>query len=440
MAATPDEAQRRSDSWNAQENQSMMPGGNHEPVNTASLSADDRNIVSDHDNAEYARNGTGESTVPGNKGDPYRGEKQVKPNKVYVGGLPENTRQEDLRSCFGKLGKIVNIELKVGYGFVEFDSREAAEESVAKYHEGFFMGNKIRVELSHGGGRTAKFNGDPGACFKCGDLGHWARECPNASNSGHQRRPHYEPPLLDRIQREHTPSRSLPPARDDYSSARYPARDSRYEYPPPAQARDLRRPPSPRDLRDYPPQSSRVRDFDDYRRGPPVERERFGHPPSSDYRGRYVPPPEAPYRSYGASPPLPPPASYYERYERRPNERYPSYPPPPGRARTPPRARDDYERDKYPPRDYHPEYRGRPPSPQPGRYPDYGRPVEAPPSRYRRRSESPPPRTSATYDTGYTNSGYSGPSLSQPHRGAREYAPPRGGRDPLDINTGYRRP
>lgn len=56
----------------------------------------------------------------------------------------------------------------------EFDNREAAEESVAKYHEGYFMGNKIRVELSRGG-RTAKFNGDPGACFKCGDLGHWAR-------------------------------------------------------------------------------------------------------------------------------------------------------------------------------------------------------------------------------------------------------------------------
>ena len=57
----------------------------------------------------------------------------------------------------------------------EFDNREAAEESVAKYHEGYFMGNKIRVEISHGGGRTAKYSGDPGACFKCGQLGHWAR-------------------------------------------------------------------------------------------------------------------------------------------------------------------------------------------------------------------------------------------------------------------------
>jgi len=34
------------------------------------------------------------------------------PNKVYIGGLPEHTRQEDLQNCFGKIGSIVNIELK----------------------------------------------------------------------------------------------------------------------------------------------------------------------------------------------------------------------------------------------------------------------------------------------------------------------------------------
>jgi hypothetical protein len=36
----------------------------------------------------------------------------LQPNKVYIGGLPENTRQEDLQSCFGKIGNIANIELK----------------------------------------------------------------------------------------------------------------------------------------------------------------------------------------------------------------------------------------------------------------------------------------------------------------------------------------
>ena len=60
----------------------------------------------------------------------------MQPNKVYIGGLPEHTRKEDLESCFGKIGNIINIELKyvpspchkveivlivhtrVGYGFV----------------------------------------------------------------------------------------------------------------------------------------------------------------------------------------------------------------------------------------------------------------------------------------------------------------------------------
>lgn len=57
----------------------------------------------------------------------------------------------------------------------EFETREAAEMSVSKYHEGTFMGNKIRVELSRGGGRTAKYSSDPLSCFRCGEMGHWAR-------------------------------------------------------------------------------------------------------------------------------------------------------------------------------------------------------------------------------------------------------------------------
>ena len=59
----------------------------------------------------------------------------------------------------------------------------------------------------------------------------------------------------------------------------------------------------------------------------------------------------------------------------------------------------------------------------------------------RRRSESPPPRSSVAYDQGYSN-GYSGRSPAQLHRGGgtRDYPPPRGGREALDVNNGYRRP
>lgn len=159
------------------------------------------------------------------------------------------------------------------------------------------------------------------------------------------RRQHYEPPLIDRIQQRdyHShPPRGPPPSRDEFPQRPSP-RDGRYDYPPPVGVRDYRRPPSPREYRDYgPPPGARVREYDDYRRGPPppaLERDRFA--PPSDFRGRYPPPLDPPYRSYGAPPP-----PVYDRYERRPNEKYSStYAQPPGpRPRTPPRAREDYDR------------------------------------------------------------------------------------------------
>src|SRR5882757_8788091 len=88
------------------------------------------------------------------------------------------------------------------------------------------------------------------------------------------RRHHYEPPLIDRIQQRDSsyhshPPRGLPPSRDEFSQRPSP-RDSRYDYPPPVGVRDYRRPPSPREYRDYgPPPGARVRDYADYRRGPP---------------------------------------------------------------------------------------------------------------------------------------------------------------------------
>ncbi|GJJ09556.1 hypothetical protein Clacol_003779 [Clathrus columnatus] len=286
--------------------------------------------------------------VPGAKSGPIYREKQVKPNKVYVGGLPEHTRQEDLQSCFGKIGRIVSIELKMGFGF-EFADRGSAEESVAKYNEGYFMGNKIRVELSHGGSRSAKFAGDPGACFKCGQMGHWARECLNhVITVGDHRKS--EASLVDRV--THPPrdilSRSHSPYRNDYR----PQRDSR--------PRDYRPITPPlKDYRDYPVAPKPPRDSDDFRRDP-----RGSYTSRYDSRGGYYT--DIEYTSRQSYPP--PRDSYDSRpsYDKRPppNDRYPPFPSSYDRSRTPPRIREDY--DKPPIRDYH-EYRGRPTTP---RYPD----------------------------------------------------------------------
>ncbi|KAF7966233.1 hypothetical protein HWV62_39473 [Athelia sp. TMB] len=462
--ATPPSAMDTQDKWSAADAQgadTMGPAGSVDSVNGAPVDGQGG------ENPDFTR---GSSVGGGSKADSSFREKQVKvlsPNKVYVGGLPEHTRQEDLQSCFGKIGTITNIELKVGYGFVEFESREAAEESVAKYHEGYFMGNKIRVELSHGGGRTAKYSGDPGACFKCGEMGHWARECPNHNvaqgHGGGGRRPSNA--LIDRLQPARDlpppPPRDFPPYRDEFGppGGRYPPRDIRYggyEYPPPPPpGRDFRRAPSPpRDYRDYaagPPPMRR--DYDDYRmRGPPPP----PPPPPRPYdRAGYYPPEEGPPGyppRYGIPPPVPRDA--YDRYDRRappPGDRYAGYPPgpPAARPRSPiggpiPRGRDDFER----PRDYPPpDARGRPLTPP--RYGDVPQRMGSaePANRYRRRSQSPPPRSGGAvpYDPGYpgagsngfAGNGYSGnaPGGAPPKNGGRDYPPRNGGE-----LAGYRRP
>ncbi|CAE6490336.1 unnamed protein product [Rhizoctonia solani] len=296
----------------------------------------------------------------------------LQPNKVYIGGLPEQTRQEDLQACFGKIGNIVSIELKLGYGFVEFDSREAAEESVAKYHEGYFMGNKIRVELSHGGGRTAKYVGEPGACFKCGNHGHWARECPHGGppglvkpgfsqdpklNSTNSRYKGREERHVDRKDHGHHPppyARDYPPYRDDY--ARYAATRDRYMdyYAPPPPAREYRGPPARETREPYPqPPPPRGGRDEEYRRVAPApyreDRAYYSH-----YESMPPPPRDAAYRGYGGV------------VERGRAPYPPGYPP-----TSAPVRRDEYDRTSsrdYPPppveyRSSHPPYRRRSTSP-----------------------------------------------------------------------------
>ncbi|CAL0308556.1 unnamed protein product [Lupinus luteus] len=80
---------------------------------------------------------------------------------IYVGNLPGDIRLREVEDLFHKFGPIVDIDLKIpprppGYAFVEFEDARDAEDAIY-YRDGYkFDGQRLRVELAHGGrGRSS---------------------------------------------------------------------------------------------------------------------------------------------------------------------------------------------------------------------------------------------------------------------------------------------
>ncbi|KRX99680.1 Serine-arginine protein 55 [Trichinella pseudospiralis] len=69
--------------------------------------------------------------------------------RVYVGQLTSDIRENDLENFFKGYGRIREITLKNGYGFVEFDERRDADDAVHDLNGKPLMGEKIRVEMAH---------------------------------------------------------------------------------------------------------------------------------------------------------------------------------------------------------------------------------------------------------------------------------------------------
>ncbi|XP_024401528.1 serine/arginine-rich splicing factor SR30 [Physcomitrium patens] len=75
---------------------------------------------------------------------------------IYVGNLPGDVREREIEDIFYKYGRIVDIDLKLpprppGYCFLEFEDARDAEDAI-RGRDGYnFDGNRLRVEIAHGG-------------------------------------------------------------------------------------------------------------------------------------------------------------------------------------------------------------------------------------------------------------------------------------------------
>ncbi|KLO19151.1 hypothetical protein SCHPADRAFT_912778 [Schizopora paradoxa] len=71
--------------------------------------------------------------------------------RLYLGRLPHDTRTEDISKLFDGFGRVTDVRVMTGFGFVEFESTRDAEDAVHQFNGKNFMGNNIVVEFAKEG-------------------------------------------------------------------------------------------------------------------------------------------------------------------------------------------------------------------------------------------------------------------------------------------------
>lgn len=85
--------------------------------------------------------------------------------RVYVGGLSDGVKKEDLEGEFEKFGKLNSVWVAFnppGFAFIEFNSQSDAETACDNLNGTDFLGSKLRVEIARGKGRRGGFRGGRG--------------------------------------------------------------------------------------------------------------------------------------------------------------------------------------------------------------------------------------------------------------------------------------
>jgi len=116
----------------------------------------------------------------------YKNQKMAK--KLYIGGLPYTTTDEELKSKFSEFGSVSSANIITdkftgrsrGFGFVEMENDEEAQSAIEKLNGSDFGGRNLTVNeakpmgeraprKSFGGGGRGGFGGGRGR----GEGGNW---------------------------------------------------------------------------------------------------------------------------------------------------------------------------------------------------------------------------------------------------------------------------
>ncbi|WFC97080.1 hypothetical protein MBRA1_003745 [Malassezia brasiliensis] len=68
--------------------------------------------------------------------------------RLYLGRLPQGVLREDITDLFRGLGRIIDVRILNGFGFVEFDDPRDAELAVRDFDGTMFMGDRLIVQFA----------------------------------------------------------------------------------------------------------------------------------------------------------------------------------------------------------------------------------------------------------------------------------------------------
>ncbi len=76
--------------------------------------------------------------------------------KLYVGGIPWKTTEDELREHFSQAGAVASAMVitdratgrSKGFGFVEMESDEDAQKAISMFHDQDFGGRRLTVNIA----------------------------------------------------------------------------------------------------------------------------------------------------------------------------------------------------------------------------------------------------------------------------------------------------
>lgn len=76
--------------------------------------------------------------------------------KLYVGGIPYATTNEELKALFSAAGVVTSAQIIIdkmtnrskGFGFVEMSSEAEAQKAIEMFHDKDYQGRKLTVNVA----------------------------------------------------------------------------------------------------------------------------------------------------------------------------------------------------------------------------------------------------------------------------------------------------